>query len=198
MRLLISLIVSISLLTTSTLFASVLVDYDFISEDIVLTWPANNKNYIITVETLNYENCIETTEEPLDANHLHDLAEVRAYLPLGQHRIKIYNSVDGVKDTIFFEKSINIKVTGKNGDLSWCNEKGDYIRVYTKYSPEEEYVEYFYAGEEDVFNDMEDTYFQKKYRVIVAVKDNLESGYSNELITYTALPPKPKNLRLDI
>jgi len=183
---------------TTTLYASVVVDYDFVLEDIVITWPTDNKNYIITVESLDYDNCVETVEETLDAEHIHDLDEVRAYLPLGQNKIKIYTVVDGFKADLFFEKTIYTKVTGNNGTLSWCTSTGDYTRVYTKYSPTDAYTEFFYSGEATSYEDVADEYFQKKYRVVVTVEDNLESGYSNELITYTALPPELKNVRLDI
>ena len=180
----------------------VTLDYDFITKEIVLSWPRDDVEYIIDVFDRTNDDCVIDEEAAYTMYVTHTEDDVRFELvEAGSYRVKLFYSEDGeAKTELYLDKKINFGVGKKTSKYSWCStEDAEYYRVYYKESATDEFLDYFEVKEvTDI--EIESDYFTETYLVVRAVatidEEELESGDSPEVIVFTGIPPELKELRL--
>jgi hypothetical protein len=190
--------VLIFLLFPSVCFG-VILDYDFFTDDLLVTWEADNEDYIIDVFDSINDDCAINDSPAYTIYVTHSEDTVAFKLNKGSYHIKVFYTVDGVtRSSVILDKKFFIGVGSKQSTLTWClTNDAEYYKIYYKNDVEEEYYYYYDNIPTNTFEHVGE-YFTKNYLVVVGVGESyVESEYSPEIIMFIGIPPTISELNLE-
>ena len=174
------------------------VDYDFDQQLLKFKIENTGESYWIEVSSCTYNECSKENKV-LDSfvKENYDGSYINYTTLPGKFYIAFYKYNNG-KGALVSNREVFVSATSSKFKVEWCYpEQASKFRVYQKENPEEEYQ--VSSRIETTLKNLEKevNLLDKKFVVVTAVSNGIESLVSNELIFYNALPLKPENIHIE-